>query len=155
MKKISLLIAIAGLLVTSAFSQSQKAFSHRHDALIDGLKLTDAQKEQFDKTRYETQRKQIELRAKIATTRLDLQKLLNADSPDKSSIEKKFNEIASLQTAMKMNHFNAWFENNKVLTSEQQKVWKKALAIQPGKMQHKMREMRRHRSDDEMPMHQW
>ena len=93
----------------------------------------------------------------MATARLDLQKLMAADSPDKSSIEKKFNEIATLQTSLKMNHLNAWFENNKVLTPEQQKIWKKALAMAPQEMRKKMRGMRRNNgSRNEMPMHhQW
>ena len=158
MKKLSLFLAAAMLLPTVVtFAQPPEPSGLHHGKLLEELKLTDSQKEQFDKTRYETQKRQIDLRAKIATARLDLQKLMAADSPDKSSIEKKFTEIASLQTSLRMNHLNAWFENNKVLTPEQQKIWKKVLVTAPQEMRKKMRGM--HRNNDtqnEMPMRrQW
>lgn len=95
--------------------------------LMDELKLTDAQQEQFKKISFDVQKKQIELRSKLATARLELRRLMDADASDKTAIEKKFNEIAATQTAMKMNRYNGWLEKNKVLTPEQQKIWKKAL----------------------------
>lgn len=95
--------------------------------LMDELKLTDEQQEQFKKISFDVQKKQIELRSKLATARLELRRLMDADTPDKAAIEKKFNEIAATQTAMKMNRYNGWLEKNKVLTPEQQKIWKKAL----------------------------
>lgn len=119
-------------------------FGYQRTKIIDELNLTETQKEHFDKVRYETQKKQIELRAKIATARLELQKLMSADSPDKSAVEKKLNEIASLKATMKMNRFNAWLETNKALTPEQQKVWKKTLTEAP----QRLRDMRHERSDD-------
>ncbi|MBI2428674.1 MAG: periplasmic heavy metal sensor [Ignavibacteriales bacterium] len=116
--------------------------------LMEDLKLTDAQKDQFEKISYETEKKQIELRSKLESAQLDVRRLMDADNPDKTAIEKKFNDIASAQTAMKMNHFNGWFEKNKVLTPEQQKIWKKAMH-QRMKMSHRaMREVKNER----MPM---
>src|SRR3989304_7417281 len=77
MKKVWLLFVVGGMLtMTSAFSQPQESHGRRHGKLMEELKLTDAQNAQFDKTRYETQKKQIELRAKIAIARLDLEKLM-------------------------------------------------------------------------------
>lgn len=116
--------------------------------LMDDLKLTDAQKEQFEKISYDTEKKQIELRSKMESAQLDLRRLMDADSPDKSAIEKKFNEIAAAQTAMKMNHFNGWYEKNKVLTPEQQKIWKGAMHHRMKASHRIMREVQKER----MPM---
>ncbi len=152
MKKVLLLITIAGLVALSpAYSQPQEYPGRGHGRLLAELKLADAQQKQFEKTRYETRKKQIELRAKIAMARLELQHLMEAGSPDKSSLEKIYGEIAALQTAMKMNHFNAWSENNKVLTPEQQKIWKKALVISSREMRRTMHGKRRFGSDEESP----
>ncbi len=116
--------------------------------LMDDLKLTDAQKEQFEKISYDIEKKQIELRSKMESAQLDLRRLMDSDSPDKSAIEKKFNEIAAAQTAMKMNHFNGWYDKNKILTSEQQKIWKKVMHQHMKAAHRVMREVKRER----MPM---
>lgn len=120
----SLLLAVVLFITSFAYAQPNM---QRHARMMDDLKLNDAQKDQFEKITFETQKKQIELRSKLETARLELQRLMDADSPEKSAIEKKFNEIASAQTALKMNHVNCWFEKNKVLTPEQQKIWKRSL----------------------------
>lgn len=116
--------------------------------VMEDLKLTDAQKDQFEKISYDTEKKQIELRSKLESAQLDLRRLLDADAPDKSAIEKKINEIASAQTAVKMNHFNGWFEKNKVLTPEQQKIWKKAMHRRMKSTHRVMQEVQKER----MPM---
>lgn len=145
----TILVALALFIPSFAFANPDPASDRpRRFQFMEELKLTDAQNEQFEKISYDTEKKQIELRSKIASAQLDLRRLMDADSPDKSAIEKKFNEIASAQTAMKMNHFNGWFEKNKLLTPEQQKIWKKAMH-QRMKMAHRaMRDVRKER----MPM---
>jgi Spy/CpxP family protein refolding chaperone len=133
------------------------------------LKLTDAQQEQFEKISFDTRKKQIELKAKLETSQLELQRLLSAESLDKSAVEKKLNELASSQVAMRMNHINGWSEKNKVLNADQQKLWKKMLRHHPGAMKGRgegrmMRGrsmkggmpghmMQRTETDGDMPMH--
>lgn len=116
--------------------------------LMDDLKLTEAQKEQFEKISYDTEKKHIELRSKMESAQLDLRRLMDADSPDKSAIEKKFNEIAAAHSAVKVNHFNGWYEKNKVLTPEQQKIWKQAIRQHMNAARGIQREMKKER----MPM---
>lgn len=120
----TLLILLAAAVTAVAGNPPDAPARHR---LMKELKLTDAQQEQFEKISYDTQKKQIELRAKTETARLDLRRLMDAETIDRAAVEKKFTEIAGLQTAMKMNHLNAWSEKNKALTPDQQKLWKKAL----------------------------
>jgi Spy/CpxP family protein refolding chaperone len=121
-----LLLAALFLFATIASASNPPQPQHRQQTKIK-LNLTEAQQEQFQKISFETQKKQIDLRAKAETAKLELNRLMNAASIDKSSIEKKFTEIASLHTALKMNRLNEWIDKNKVLTPEQQLQWKKEL----------------------------
>ncbi|HTR81003.1 MAG TPA: periplasmic heavy metal sensor [Bacteroidota bacterium] len=92
------------------------------------LKLTDEQKSKMKDIKFETTKKGIDLRAKLALSKLELGRLVSADEPDKAEIEKKMNEIASNKVALDMNKLNGWFEVNKILTPEQQKIWHRVLA---------------------------
>jgi Spy/CpxP family protein refolding chaperone len=91
------------------------------------LKLSDEQKEQMKNIRFETQKKEIELRSKLALSRLELGRLVMSETPDKAAIEKKMSEVVANESSLKMNKLNGWFEANKNLTPEQQKVWRKFL----------------------------
>ena len=91
------------------------------------LKLSDEQKEQMKNIRFETQKKEIELRSKLALSRLELGRLVMSETPDKAAIEKKMSEVVANESSLKMNKLNGWFEANKNLTPEQQKVWREFL----------------------------
>jgi len=91
------------------------------------LKLTDQEKAQLRDIRYETSKKEIELRSKLALSKLELGRLVAADDPDKEAISKRLSEISEQKTALELNKLNGWFEANKVLTPEQQKIWRKVL----------------------------
>ncbi len=99
------------------------------------LNLTDAQQEQFEKIEFDMQKKQIELGAKLATLKLEMNRLMSADQLDKGAVEKKMNEIAAQTIALRMNHLNAWSEKNKLLNADQQKIWKKMLLQRVRRMQ--------------------
>lgn len=91
------------------------------------LKLTDEQKEQMKNIRFESQKKEIELRSKLALSRLELGRLVMSEAPDKAAIEKRINEVTANEASLKINKLNGWFEANKNLTPEQQKVWREFL----------------------------
>ena len=122
--------------------------------MMKDLNLSDAQKEQFEKITFDMQKKQIEVKAKLETAKLELRRLIGADNLDKAAIEKKMNEIASQQVTLRMNHINAWSEKNKALNADQQKIWKKILNKHPRMMQKQMhgQMMRKHAMpmDDDM-----
>ncbi len=103
--------------------------------MLKDLNVTDAQKEQFEKIEFDTQKKTIELGAKLATLKLEMNRLMSADQLDKAAIEKKMNEMASQSIALRMNHLNAWSEKNKLLNADQQKIWKKMLIQRIRQMQ--------------------
>ena len=88
MKIIFAALFISGLLVTTfGFSQNKPFF--RHNRVMNELKLTQDQETQFKKIRFETQKKNIETRAKLETARLELRQLFDADKQERSAIEKK------------------------------------------------------------------
>jgi Spy/CpxP family protein refolding chaperone len=97
------------------------------DHFLAKLKLTDEQKKQMKDLKFETEKKAIDLRSTLALSKLELGRLLTADAPDKDAIEKKINEVAANETALHMNKLEGWFEANKLLTPEQQKVWREVL----------------------------
>jgi Spy/CpxP family protein refolding chaperone len=112
------------------------------------LKLTDDQKKQMKDLKFETDKKAIDLRSKLAMSKLELGKLLSSDAPDKDAIEKKINEVASNEAAVHTNRLDGWFEANKILTPEQQKEWRQVLrnaAMEQMESEHSERMEHRHR----------
>ncbi|MBI4429032.1 MAG: periplasmic heavy metal sensor [Ignavibacteriales bacterium] len=95
--------------------------------LMEELKLTDDQKKEVQKLHFDLLKQMIAQRSKIATSRLELQQMLNADNLDKAVIEKKIGEVSQLATQVHTMRLNQWFAVNKLLNADQQKVWKKAL----------------------------
>ena len=140
MKKTLLVLALFVIsIVPTALAQPGDGPRPNRERFMAKLNLTDAQQEQFKKIRYESEKKNIDIRAKIQTSRLDLNRLFDSESPDRSGIEKKINEIASLEASVKINQFNAWADCNKLLNAEQQKIWKRVLAMKQMMSKHGMR----------------
>jgi len=91
---------------------------------MEQLKLTDDQEKQVDKLRSDMQKDQIALHSKIKTLRVDLREQFGADKPERGKIESLISEIGKLQTDAKLRHHAFWFDVNKLLTADQQKLWK-------------------------------
>ena len=104
---------------------ADKRMEHmRRPDIFAKLKLTDEQKTQFKDLRFETMKKEIDLRSKLALSNLELGRLVSAEDPDKDAIQKKITEIAASKTALALNKLNGWFDVNKILTPDQQKIWR-------------------------------
>ncbi len=147
--RIAVITLFSLILILSAFAQPPG-----NGKILKELKLTDQQKDQFDKVKFETQKKMIELKAKVETSKLELRRLMDAETIDKSAIEKKMNEIAANEVSIRMNRLNSWIEMNKTLTPDQQKIWKKVLQNAPEQMKRKMMMQRKMRGQMEPPMEQ-
>jgi Spy/CpxP family protein refolding chaperone len=133
MKKVLLVILFGSFLcASSAFAADAdtKQPGRRMQgkgAFLASLNLTDAQKKDMGKLRADIEKRGVELRAKAETARIELRELLMSDTPDQSAIEKKMDDVAKREADLRMNRVNGWFETNKLLTPEQQKLWVKAL----------------------------
>lgn len=95
--------------------------------IVDELNLTDQQQKQVDQIHNDAMKQGIDRRAELAKARVDLQQLARADNPDQALMSKKVKEIESLRSEMTSHRLNTWFAINKILTPEQQKIWKQTL----------------------------
>ncbi len=126
-----------------------------HDGMMKKLDLTSDQQKQFDKLRADMQKMQIDTHAKIQSAKIDLRELFRDDKPDQGKIESKLSEIGKLQTDLKLAHTGFWFDINKMLKPEQQKIWKnrpmmmRGMDGQEGKKIIKKRMMKMNDEDEE------
>jgi Spy/CpxP family protein refolding chaperone len=131
MKKFLMLGAITLLAFSFSIAQNRVPPGQRGGAngvqLLRQLKLTDQQRKDIQDLRFDLQKKMIEQQAKVKTARLELAELFKADTPDKAAIENKAAEVSQLQSQQRILALDHWFAVNKLLTPDQQKVWKRAL----------------------------
>ncbi len=99
--------------------------------IMQKLNLTDSQKKDVEKLNSELAKQRVDQQARIKTAAIDLRELMRADQPDKGAIEKKIGEIANLQAQNRMLGVDHWFAVNKLLTPDQQKIWKETLNHPP------------------------
>lgn len=121
------LIALFSATLTLSAQPGQGMQMSMHQQMMDELKLTDQQKKDVDKIHSDAQKEQIDRFSEIAKARVELRDLLKADNPSQPAIEKKLNDISTLQNQARSKRLSVWFSINKLLTPEQQKVWKKTL----------------------------
>lgn len=141
MKSKSLMLFAALFLVVSLSFAQEKPDSERgpgRRGMMGKLNLTEDQQTKIGTYRLELQKKQIALRAKIQTARIELKEILNAEKIDKASIEKKLSEISKLEIDQKMNFINHWEQVNQMLNPEQKGIWKKTLRMFDSPMRQKM-----------------
>lgn len=139
-----LMIVALGLMVAGGVALAQPAAPQgpmgmaRHERLFYGLKLTDQQKTDAHKIWFDLRQKQIDVRAKMQHARLDYEALASADKPDQKAIASKLQEMGDLRVQLQQNKLESWFAVNKILTPEQQKIWKRVLQ-HPMMAQHSFR----------------
>jgi len=123
------LIATFSLAFTLSARQGHpQAFDRpMHQAIMGELKLTDQQKKEIDKIHSDAMKEQIDRFSQIAKARVELQDLMKADNPSQSALEKKISDIGALRNQAQSKRLSVWFSINKLLTPEQQKVWKRTL----------------------------
>jgi len=99
----------------------------RPERMIQQLALNEEQQKQFDALASEFRKESVDRRAEIAKARIELMDLLKTESPNQGKITNQLEKIGALESAAKANGLDHWFQVNKILTPEQQKVWKKTL----------------------------
>ncbi|GEM_PF-594885 len=127
MKKILVLLLLA---TTVLIAQPRRFNGHGggppmdREQFIERLNLTDEQEDQFKQMRSDFQKKNIELMATMKTQRLTLRDLFDNDKLDQDKIESQLSGISKIQNELKLNSTAFWFNVNKILKPEQQKIWK-------------------------------
>ncbi|MEJ2010380.1 MAG: Spy/CpxP family protein refolding chaperone [Acidobacteriota bacterium] len=84
------------------------------------VNLTDDQASRLRQLVTNTEKSNIETRAKMATARIDLRQLLMTDKPDQDAVMKKVQEISDLRGQMMKTSVQALLEAKTILTPEQQ-----------------------------------
>ncbi len=136
MKSTSYFAVVVSLLFVFTLGMSQgngrSSTPPRWQGMAERLNLTDSQKKDVEKLNTDFAKQRVDQQAKVKTARIDLRALLKSDSPSKDAIEKKIGEIADLQAQNKVLGVEHWFAVNKLLTPDQQKIWKNMLDRTPG-----------------------
>jgi len=89
------------------------------------LNLTEDQQKQIEHLRSVLRKSEIDLNAKIASKKVDIEELFRAQTPDKMKIDESINQAAQLRGEAARARVAFWFDVNKILTSDQQKIWHK------------------------------
>jgi Spy/CpxP family protein refolding chaperone len=120
---------VAALLLSMQAAAQDRPMREGPGRMIEQLNLNDEQQKQFDALASDFRKGAVDRRAEIAKARLELLDLLKADNPDQGKIAKQMGTISSLESASKTKALDHWFAVSKILTAEQQKVWKKHLVM--------------------------
>jgi len=113
------------------------------DRLAQQLKLTDQQRAQVRTILFTQAKEMIRLQADLATLRLDVLPLLEADPVDLAKVKQQFQSVAAKEVDLHLAHVTAMQEIRKVLTPEQQQQFK---TLQ-GRMRHEGGRREHHERD--------
>ena len=94
------------------------------DRFTQQLKLTDPQRAQVRTILYTQAKEMIRLQAELATLRLDVPPLLEAEPVDLAKVKQQFLAVATKEADLHLAHVTAMQEIRKVLTPEQQQQFK-------------------------------
>ena len=94
------------------------------DRFTQQLNLTDQQRTQVRTILYTQAKEMIRLQAELATLRLDVLPLLEAEPVDLAKVKQQFQSIAAKEADLHLAHVTAMQEIRKVLTPEQQQQFK-------------------------------
>lgn len=91
---------------------------------MDKLNLTDAQKDQFQKMRFDFQKQMIDLKANLQKSELELKEIQSSDNISRSVVLDAVRNISENKAAIAMAMANHKMDMYDVLTPDQRKVWK-------------------------------
>ncbi|MGA3243435.1 MAG: periplasmic heavy metal sensor [Bacteroidota bacterium] len=131
MKKITLFGTLLLLALSVSLAQDRTNPPDRSNIrarVLRELKLTDDQQKSIESLRFDMRKKAVDQQAKLKTAQLELAELFKADQPNQPAIQKKVGELSQLQSQQRLLLVDHWFAVNKLLTPDQQKIWKKVSA---------------------------
>ncbi len=150
--RLSTLILALSLVAGVATAQNRPPREPR-EPLMEKLNLTEQQQKQFDALVSEFRKERVDRRAEVAKARIEMMDLLKAEPLDQGKITAQIEKIGRLEIAAKSKGMEHWFAVNKILTPEQQKVWKRGMVrfAQGQMMDRGMRTRRMHTRAMEPP----
>ncbi len=137
------LLAFSGTFLASPKQNNgDKQFKPKHGIKAQ-LNLTEEQEKKFNEIIFSQREAMIDTRAEIQKLRLEKQKIAMSDNPDLTKLKKLNAKISELQTRGANSRLETWAKINKILTPEQQKIWKKTLNKLGKRMHHRKGCMRK------------
>lgn len=108
------------------------------------LNITEEQRKKMEDIVFNNQKAGIQDRANLQVRRLELQRLMQADTPDRAAIDKKLQEVTQAQAALERARINAALDFRAVLTKEQRDKIREAeqKRIRPMQEQRTMQQQR-------------
>lgn len=83
------------------------------------LVITEEQRKKIEELSFNVRKTAIQQQAALQVQRLELERLMQADTPDRAAIDKKIPEIAQAETTMMRARINALMDLRALLTKEQ------------------------------------
>jgi Spy/CpxP family protein refolding chaperone len=102
------------------------------------LGITDEQRKKLEDLAFNNAKMAIQARANLQVHRMELERLMHSDNPDRSAIEKKIQEISQAQTALMRGMINTSLEERSILTKEQRDKIREGLQKEMGKRMQRM-----------------
>ncbi|MCK4453694.1 periplasmic heavy metal sensor [candidate division WOR-3 bacterium] len=136
MKKIFLLLTALFIITSLGYAQEchgtgRADHPHKHKMhqkmKFEMLNLSNEQRDAIENASFETRKKIIPLRSEIELKRLDLEKEMKADEPNRSKIMKTMKEISDLDLKIKQTEMDQRLHIHSMLTPEQKEQLKKPL----------------------------
>ena len=125
------LLVLTGLLIlaTYGFTQEircQEQMAHEKNPVmkLHMVDLTEEQRAEIDDSKYELEKKMIQLRADIQLKHLDFQKEMKIDDPSRSKLMELTEKISSLELKIKQLRIDHKLKIHSILTPEQRKQLK-------------------------------
>ena len=165
MKNWIVLSVVSGCLLLSpiAFGQHGRDRAKHHDRagwhrgghmlnprMIERLNLTSEQTESLKSLRFETQKRQIKLRADMALSRTELRQLLSADSPDEAAVMAAIEKAGQAKIALEKTHVEQMLRTRAVIGTEK---WQQVKEMKERKRHHRGRGRRHHDRGPKHGMH--
>ena len=131
-RKLSIIIGLF-IIMSFGFAQEsqcsgqcqQKAMSGKEPMMkMQMLELTNEQREKIENSKYELEKKTIQLRADIQLKHLDLQKEMKAENPDRNKLMKLTKDISDIELKTKQLMLDHKLKVHSLLTPEQRKQMK-------------------------------
>jgi len=83
------------------------------------LGVTDDQRKKMDDINFNAAKARIQAQGALQVQRMELERLMRADNPDRAAIDKKIQEIAQSQATLMRSTITARLDNQAVLTKDQ------------------------------------
>ena len=117
----------------------------RIERALTKLGVSEAVKKQVQDLVYETRRDSIQLKATAASERLELQKLLRADKPDRNAVFGQLEKVSMAKLAIRKQQIGLMLSVSALLTPQQRAELRDMMERRRGKRKGR----RRQRGDDE------